>query len=249
MALFGRSASVLFENDCTSSPSWPSNWHPSPIKRENVLFILQRLNKLLPHDRWYIGGSMASPEVAFKDCGDIDIFFYTMDDYTLAQTAFADRNDCTLEQTSGSAETYKVRELGLFVQLIKRHTGSPKEIFSTFDLNVAKYLVRSDGQQIEGPGSSDLIRVVNPNAASISRVQKYMKYLRYDSGATYTAWRQLIDDHIGNGDIMEDYYDGSGNKLTNKVFNKMLYNRLKHDRSIKYYLNKQALEHAPELLI
>lgn len=249
MSLFGRSVSALYEGGYEDKPSWPSNWHPSPIKRESVLFVLSRLREVIPHDRWYIGGSIANPEVAFADCSDIDIFFYTMSDYALAQTELTIRNDCRLERDSNSADTYNIKDIGKYVQLVKRHAGTPQEIFDTFDINVAKHLVRSDGQYIQGEDAEGSLRVINPNSASVSRMQKYVRYLRYSTKRVNEVYRNLIDDHIGNDTLVEDYYTDEGLKQPPRAFNKMVYNKLKYDRPTRDYLNEKALEHAPELLI
>lgn len=251
MGLYGRSVKALFFDEYVDdhAPKWPDNWHPSPIKRVNVLFILEQLNKIMPHSNWFISGSVANPEVYFKHCSDIDIFFYSTEDYDTANAVISARSDSLLVRTSGSAETYNIKGIGLAVQLIKKHVGSITQVFNTFDLNIAKYAVRSDGQQIADVCDTDLIQVVNPNSASVSRVAKYMEYLRYDSSRKNEAWKRLIDDHMGNDSIVEDYYDPEGNKLLNKPFNKLLYNKIKYTRSLKPYLDEKALEHAPELLI
>lgn len=251
MGLYGRPGKALFFDEYVDdhAPKWASNFHPSPIKRENVLYVLDALKKVLPHDRWFLGGSVANPEVAFKDCGDIDIFFYSIEDHTTANAALSARRDCTLDQTSGSADTYIVDGIGLQVQLIKRNVGTPTEIMDTFDLNVARHIVCSDGQRIEGVGDRDLLKVVHPTSATISRMQKYMEYLRYDTERKREAWVGLIDQHMSNDDFVEDYYDENNNKLHNKPFNSLLYNKLKYNKSLKGYLNEKALEHAPELLI
>lgn len=247
MTLFGHRASQIYIDD--HAPKWADNFHPSPRKYENVLYVLNALKNVLPHDRWFLGGSVANPEVYFNDCGDIDIFFYTMEDYNTANAAISARRDVRLDRTSGSADTYIVDGIGLTVQLIKRNVGTPTEVMDTFDLNVARHVVCSDGQQIAGAGYEDLMQVVNPTSATISRMQKYMEYLRYDSARKDEAWQSLIDQHMSNDDFVEEYYDESGNRLYKHPFNKLLYGELKHVRRLKPYLDKKALEHAPELLI
>lgn len=249
MALLGRSASVLYGNE-DDSPSWPNNWSPSPYKGDNIAFILRRLREVMPHDRWFLSGSMANPEISFRHCSDIDIFFPTIEDLTTARATLNARSDCDMYNTSSCAETFNIRDIGLYVQLVSKHVGTPEEIFESFDLNVVRHLMHSDGKYVAGEGANDeIIRIVNPNASSISRVEKYIKRLRCPPSIKDKVWIQIIDEHIDNTDIVEHYYEEDGTNMLNKSFNAIMYYRLKWAKRLRPYLDKQALEHAPELLV
>lgn len=47
MALYGRSVKAIFADEYhdDNAPKWASNFHPSPTKRENVLYVLNALKK------------------------------------------------------------------------------------------------------------------------------------------------------------------------------------------------------------
>ena len=103
---------------------------------ENVKATIKYLENIIPREcNWFIaGGSL----VKFNTLSDVDVFFYSEDDFQLADNALKSTSDKVSEYAVSKLVTVtneKGRNHTLVVQFIKCRYGKPIDVLNTFDIN------------------------------------------------------------------------------------------------------------------
>ena len=209
--------------------------------------VLKTLKAVIGHEEWFIAGSYAHPKV--KRPSDIDVFFYTKEgciagtDSAKSYVSDSDRSFAT--HSSEDADSFYITGADSVVQLIKRHTGTPQEVMSRFDLNVCKRAILSNGKKTTAPGALDNLKIDSLNHGTFKRYFKYVNYLGLKDSIDLRV-NSLVDRYIEDSTIIEGYYDGK--KLSAPTNQVLLEAIIKH-KSNTTYVYDQARLRAPELLI
>ena len=200
---------------------------------------LGRLTKFIGHNRWFIAGSSAN--TAIKTPKDIDIFFYTKEDFEEAVNNIAKQS--TYAYITPNAHTYYSMQKP--VQLICKYFGTPEEVFDTFDLNVCKKAILPQNICISDPTSDQPLHIAKINYDTFSRFFKYVMYLGQKKDLPILG-KSLVDKYISDSSIVEEYYD---KKMRKAPVNQLMFTEMMKFYSLRDYVKEQALLHAPELLI
>lgn len=212
--------------------------------RSEKIDTIAYLRKLIGHDNWFISGSYAQPNIKYPN--DIDIFFHTKRDFTVAcdNCQLVTRNSITTH----NALTFSPQSTALPVQFVKKHFGSVTEIFDTFDLNVCKYAVYPNGTHYYHFTAQEPLYICKIDKETFNRYLKYLKYLSYSGEKpTLKDVKHLIDSYISDTNLLEDYYN---DRLAKTPVNHALFDAFKCvSTEIRQYLTQQAIIYAPELLI
>lgn len=208
-----------------------------------ILYLLPKLRGMLGSEGWFISGSFANPNILCPN--DIDIFFENEDIFKKSGIRLSQISSYKhLTVDTENAQTYNITDILYLVQLIKKHFGTIEEIFNTFDLNICKYAITPDGELLEHPTVNDPIEIINLNSQSFRRVLSYLK--RLPIADNYSDAKRIVNEYIGNSDLVSCYYTGKLEKIPANV---LLQRAVKEDNLILKYFNKQAMEKAPELLL
>lgn len=213
--------------------------------REDIKGIVSQLNKLLGHDEWFIAGSFAMKAV--KHPGDIDIFFYSEDAFLRAINTIKLSDPDLLKEAydTGNALSIQSGKIGWSIQLIKKHFGTIDEILNTFDLNICKKAITSDGDRKAHRASYETLRIDRVNVGTFKRYFKYVMRMGLKDQIPERG-KQLVDRFIGDNTMVDDYY----NKEVKSIpVNKALLQEIKNFHTVRDYAYQQAAVHAPELLI
>lgn len=206
--------------------------------------ILKRLSHYIGHDNWFISGSFANHKI--KHPNDIDIFFYTEEDYK--KTLVRITND---KVGLGGYVTYSTdNALTIYdgdntIQFVHKNFGTPQEIFNTFDLNVCKVAVLPNGNVIKDPTANEDLQITQVNSQTFRRYFKYVNRL-YGASKINEYGKWLIDNYIEDGSICSEYYL---DELVNVPTNVILLNSVKEYDILNEYAFKQAVLKAPEILM
>ena len=163
--------------------------------------ILLNLKKLIPHNNWFIAGGAAASSVY----NDIDIYFYTKEDYEAALRAIPIRTI-----TSKLADTFEY--LSYKIQYIKCTFGTPEEVFATFDLNKSCIAILPTGGIVQ---SADFHKPLYIKHLSTQTIQRFIKYVEdkqfpYDRSALIYALSQIVATSTIN---VSDYYVSTYRKV------------------------------------
>lgn len=215
--------------------------HPR-LKYSHLMPVLHNLKHIIGHNNWFISGSFANSVV--DEPSDIDIYFYTENDFNRA-VAHVNKHNKYQQYYSNNAVTFAHPNTGEIVQLIHKNFGYPLDIFKTFDLNVCKKAIRSDGTFIEANSAKEALHITDASSSTFHRYMKYLNRYNFSTGEIERMGKGIIDKYIADTSMVECYYG----KTTNKPCNLLMYQAFKKCAPLKQYLNEQALEHAPELLV
>lgn len=230
-----------------------------------VITYLNHLNELFKGLNWFISGSFASTLTLRPN--DIDVYFYTANDFHRAVSRCAKSNTWFSYATSDSASCWSLKyNTGLHdalrgtkygrnipLQLISKTFGNPEEVLDTFDLNICKIALTPTGKTlIAKEFNEDPLKVVSINSDTYFRVIKYVS--RYYGGIVspeaISALERVIDDWIEDTTVVENYYgETTSYKAKNLPSNSILFDTFLEIPCIREYLLKEAKRRAPELLI
>lgn len=204
--------------------------------------IITHLQEVIPHKNWFVAGGYARA-ITDGDYNDVDIFFYDEESY---KTAAAVLTKGEYVYVTPNADTIGYRDKSL--QLVHKHFGTPKEIFESFDLNVCKVAILSDGSKYTDPTANNSLTVVKPNADSFTRFLKYAKRIYTNRKDRIDCIKAVIDQFAGCNDILEDYYQGAkrtsaANYEMYKAFKVSIYSE------VQSYLEEKIALQSPELLL
>ena len=130
--------------------------------------ILATLNHTIPHKNWFIAGGAAATNFIDERFSDIDVYFYSEDDYKKALSSIPYKS-----QESHSASTFFI-DNNLY-QFVKCRFGSPYEIFETFDLSKSCVAVLPTGETIRSPKFDKPLYIKCLNIETMNRFNKYVK--------------------------------------------------------------------------
>ncbi len=225
------------------------------------------INSILKNTPYFISGSFANPHIAHFN--DIDLFFYSENDYNTARSLltakapkklpfFGAKPDIYVEEAFNAFNArIQIGGVGITVQLINKSFGTVQEIFDTFDLSICRHAILSNGDYIDGAEGINQI-ITNVNYATFSRAIKYINYysdsyngLEDFSSKKYEkheleSMRNIIDKYIEDTTIIDNYY---GKQKAQASINKILFDSFSEIKAIYPYLQKAALDKASELLI
>jgi hypothetical protein len=139
------------------------------------------------------------------------------------------------------------------LQLIIKHTGTPEEIFSTFDFNCSRCAFTSEGELIK---DSSYSTVLSFDKESLSRdsIERYRKYIEKkgakdsNESVLYDIYAYMLEDMDR---IFESYYDKSGvpaseiiNSEVNRLNQKNEYGKIQylHNKIVKNYTEERLIE-------
>lgn len=241
------------------------------ITDSEILSLIKQKIESIP---FFISGSYANPDC--KMITDIDIFFYSKEDYHLAvdrikrSTSIVNKryleeqgeeDKYPVTSISDSKNTTKVTIVGLrtatiTLDLMNTNVGFPSKVLNSFDLNVCKQAITSTGKRIVDPTAKEELQVLKPYYNTFGRVNKYLERFRLTKNASvykvngikYSVEDTLkkIIDQYVNNDTLVQDYYEESKYLP---VNTLMYQAFIHQKCIKDYLNEQVLKHAPELLI
>tara|TARA_A100001011_G_scaffold400259_1_gene513605 strand:- start:7071 stop:7886 length:816 start_codon:yes stop_codon:yes gene_type:complete len=164
---------------------------------ENVKHVLDNslITYVTEHCSGYISGGFARKVYLRENLseylshGDIDIYFHSFEGFKKAEEYFEKQCVSKYESITGSCSQYTT---WLFdnpyvkVQLVKAFTGTPLELFKSFDFTNNKIALHGS-KIIYDKSISDLdfhkrLDINNSNSPFLmSRIYKYMKYRGYES--------------------------------------------------------------------
>ena len=196
--------------------NYSNHWYNQHTKSHKLKPVLAYLNKLLPSTcNWFIaGGAVVNP----KSFNDIDIYFTDKNSFRQAALAFG-----TIKPpSSNTPNAYTFEEinvdsgiiLGLFdampkytFQLVQKQFTSIHDTLKNFDLSCSKLAILPNGEVLAHHDYSNLIRICNLNAHTLSRVLKYHynKGFKLDDEAFITTLANL---HTIRNQKLIDYYQG-----------------------------------------
>jgi len=161
--------------------------------------ILATLNHIIPHKNWFISGGSAATNFIDGIFGDIDVYFYSEDDYKKALNSVS-----YIPQESSSASTFFIGNH--LYQFVKCEFGSPYEIFKTFDLNKSCIAILPTGETIKSPEFDKPLYIKCLNIETMNRFNKYVKSkgFKYDKVALISILERLI---VNNSIKLTTYYD------------------------------------------
>jgi hypothetical protein len=216
--------------------------------------IYKTIAKVIPKNvKWFIaGGSLRSGRY-----NDIDIFFYSEEDYKTAKNAFDHNSNSHFCVDTKNATTYvchvpspsskyaKTKD----VQLIKQQFGTPKQVISNFDLNHSMKALTYNNNTITLYDDNTL--KFNESNLSSNSFARYVKYLRdKDSITTEEYLKQIIDKYSGSTAMLPPSYEQESPKPANLAMYKAFKNYLKDYNPPMYdYLIQQIQLQSPELLL
>ena len=168
--------------------------------------ILLDLKKLIPHNNWFIAGGAAASSVY----DDIDIYFYTKEDYEAAL-----RGIPTTTVASKLADTFEY--LSYKIQYIKCTFGTPEELFATFDLNKSCIAILPTGDMVQ---SADFHKPLYIKQLSTQTMQRFIKYVEnkkfpYDRSALVHTLSQIVAAPTID---VSDYYVSKGKKVFTRPY-------------------------------
>ena len=170
-----------------------------------VLYVLYRLNSIIPHKNWFIAGGCAASDYF----SDIDVYFHSMQDY---HDAFKQLNDWT--HLSANAASFTIEQPHLQgtrmipVQYVRRHVGDHVSVVETFDLNQSRYVIFPDGSTYAHPSTSELLTFTlsSMNKDTLFRFGKYINdkhFIPHPDMIPLVASLLAVDIIV-----VEDYYEG-----------------------------------------
>ena len=206
-----------------------------------ILPKLQELRALLGHDQWFISGSFANHLI--ESPSDIDIYFYNEEGYNAAYKKLLGLKGWYNHDTD-NASTWTNFSEAYFIQLVHKDFGTPYEVFKTFDLNVCKKAITSNGSYIEDMSANEPIHITRVDSNTFNRYFKYLNRLKVKQDHVELG-KLLVDRYIQDGTLVNCYYGIT----TPKPVNALLYTASGRYKELKEYAREQALIHAPEILI
>ena len=161
--------------------------------------ILATLNHTIPHKDWFIAGGAAATNFINGRFGDVDVYFYSEDDY---KKALSSVSNISIE--SSSASTFFIGDH--LYQFVKCEFGSPYEIFKTFDLNKSCIAVLPTGETIKSSEFDKPLYIKSLNIETMNRFNKYVKSkgFKYDKVALINILERLIVNDLIK---LTNYYD------------------------------------------
>lgn len=210
------------------------------IGRRSTYDVIQALKSWIGHDNWFISGSFANKKV--DSFNDIDVFFYTEEELLAAQK---NAGNTGVYKTTNAATVSKVPGIDVSVQLIKTRTGTPKEVFKGFDLNVCKKALLPNNTYVIDENSDNPIKICNVSSNTFKRYVNYHyklnEYLFIQDRA-----KKVIDTYISDHTMLRLYYDNKEELMQTNV---AMFNAFIVEDCLQQYLIEQATMHAPELLV
>lgn len=216
-----------------------------------------KLHELFGHDRWYISGSFANPQIKYHR--DIDVYFYSKEDYKAAEQNLRPNREVWYTTKTKFATTLSLNGYDKPIQMIHKQFGPPEEIFEAMDLNVCRHAVLSNGKKVQARGACLPVYLCNVNAESFTRLLKYHRYYKVTPFDTAVTMRKIIDKYILDETLAEGYYDDETiavNQALYRSFIKALHTYIRTSRHQKEvftpvydYLMDQVNEHIPEMLL
>ena len=161
--------------------------------------ILATLNHIIPHKNWFISGGSAATNFIDGRFGDIDVYFYSEDDYKKALSSVSN----TVIESSLASTFFIGNHL---YQFVKCRFGSPYEVFETFDLNKSCTAVLPTGETIRSPEFDKPLYIKCLNIETMNRFNKYVKSkgFKYDKVALINILERLIVNDLIK---LTNYYD------------------------------------------
>lgn len=211
----------------------------SEPKSKDIGGIVKLLRAFIGHDNWFIAGSYANPNIKYRNCNDLDVFFHTEKDFLKVKL-----DPKVIFNETKFAITVHVDKIFLPVQLVNVCFGDPKEIFKEVDLNICKHAVLSNGLRTSHPSTRQPMAIVNPNARSFSRIVKYVGKMGFKDKEAKKVLKNVVDTYIEDSSILPIFYDGENPTPANIA----MFEALRHTQIFPYLL-KQAELKSPELLI
>lgn len=104
----------------------------------NYMRIVNKLNYYMVGHKGYVAGGAFKNLFNNEKVKDIDMFFYTKDDFLEAVECFKNDKDYHEFYKNKKVVAYKNKRTGVVVELIKYKFGEPLEIISDFDFTITK---------------------------------------------------------------------------------------------------------------
>ena len=203
---------------------------------------IQDFFSFLPPFSWYVAGSYAVPHV--KAYNDIDVYFTDVKYYKEVLSLL--RRNNTPTSTTTYATTFEFYRSSM--QLISCKAGNPEEVLSTFDLNICKYAILSDGKSYKSPQSTTDLSVSAVTSETFARVEKYATRLGFSDTKKEAHYKRLIDTYLEDTTLTLKAYSTEQYIPVNRVLTEWVNSKNVQRFPVKYF-KKQAAKRAPELLI
>lgn len=178
----------------------------------------------LPSDcRYFIAGGCLLPGYH----NDIDIYFYSEADYTLASSYFINSLSTQCEYTSNNADTYNIFDtpgITITVQFVHRLFGTPFEILSDFDLNKSRQALLLDNTIYQHP-TFDLSLRFELNNFRYNTLERFAKYaydkhqpidIKYFQYQIRQLLSQPLDTPLGHYYLIDETGDWTIGSMLNK---------------------------------
>lgn len=174
----------------------------------DILYALKFFNEHLPHKNWFIAGGCAASDVF----NDIDVYFYSMEDYnkaisTIQKFNYSTSNGVTFDlviEDQVSDPSTKQRA----IQFIKRHVGDYISVVESFDLNKSRAVIFPDGSRYYHPSFTEPLHF---SLASIRKdtIVRFGKYINLKHFTPHPDMVPLMASLLAVDTIVvEDYYEG-----------------------------------------
>ena len=182
-----------------------------PVNYDILNILIDYLNEVFDTNKWFIAGGALSGEKAHN----INIFFYSKEDFLLANYNFNKRHPNSFDLNANiTYEVYPrridslksiatIKDLPyLFIQLNKIKFGKPKKVISTFDINKSQIALKSNKELIKSSNYEQPIHLIHENLVSTS-FKRYEEYItnKEHKGSYLQALKDYLNYVIKHPDV------------------------------------------------
>lgn len=187
-----------------------------------VIEVKKYLDEIKVNVPFFIaGGSVFSITAKESMYNDIDVYFYNIHDFNKVQSkvkyiSYTTENAITVTPSKYNSEK---------IQFIRLVTGTPQEVFDTFDLNCSKCAIDSDyNEHYDKTFSANIaIDFKNFKSTTPNRYKKYIEYKNAKDRNNVTL-AQMFDYLIENRNVVLPVsYEGTERKAI-RILKSFLYN-------------------------